>query len=92
MTSNLIYNLGQELKQHRSLTAQQKKDFASVLKKGRYVEAKKLADQFVNRGVLRSSVNRVGYDIVERLIREEFQKARELCDIFRDYFWMGWLP
>jgi hypothetical protein len=66
-------------------------ELLSLLESEKFIEAKEYANDILNRGIAKTSINRACYDYFEREKKSNLAKAKELGNIFKDFYWNCWL-
>ncbi len=89
---SLFTNALYEENKRRSMDYDEKKVFLRMIRSGNYEIAKEFADILLNkRYVTRTSINRAGFNLVERLKISRPEDAKNLCKVFTEYKWINWL-
>ena len=62
-----------------------------LIKEGEFTDAKEYADELLEQGISKTSINHSCYDYFKRLAFQDREKAEELAKTFGGYYWRAWL-
>ena len=68
-------------------------EFANLIDQEKFSEAKNLAQKILATGdfLTKAILNSTGYEVVDKYLHSNKEKAKRICEAFPEYSWQNWL-